>query len=250
MPLTSLPEPCIPDDHARYACIPILRKQADAFSSKRLASNRYNACVQFRKVILASRSPRRVSLLRQTGIPRELRLQLDPPFADPAQPDHADPVSTALELAGRKADSALNILDWSIHAGALLIAADTIVAAMDGTLLGQPADRVDAQRMLRKIVNAQHRVITAVHLVFLPQSRAEASTFRRESFADQATVQIGKVGNQQLARYLDSNDWQGKAGAYNLAELEDVWPISVSGDPTTVVGLPMRRLLPYLTLPL
>lgn len=45
---------------------------------------------------------------------------------------------------------------------------------------------------------------------------------------------------------MDREAWRGKAGGYNLAEIEGRWPMEVCGDPTTVVGLPMQRLVPIL----
>ena len=57
---------------------------------------------------------------------------------------------------------------------------------------------------------------------------------------DSGSVEQHPLRDQiELDRYLSSGGWRGKAGAYNLAELEGHWPIRVDGDPTTVVGLPM-----------
>jgi hypothetical protein len=63
------------------------------------------------------------------------------------------------------------------------------------------------------------------------------------SHADIAHVRLGHVPEPDLQAYLDSDDWRGKAGAYNLSELQHRWPLTVTGDPTTVVGLPMSWLM-------
>jgi septum formation protein len=56
-------------------------------------------------------------------------------------------------------------------------------------------------------------------------------------------VTVGPIPETEITAYLDSGQWRGKAGAYNLAErLQAGWPISVEGDPGTVMGLPMVRL--------
>ena len=66
-------------------------------------------------------------------------------------------------------------------------------------------------------------------------------------FVDTATVTVGDIPGREVNAYVNSGQWRGKAGAYNLDErLEAGWPITFSGDPTTIVGLPMRRLLPLL----
>ena len=68
-----------------------------------------------------------------------------------------------------------------------------------------------------------------------------------ESFADVAVVRFGAVSEQQLVTYLATEEWQGKAGGYNLFDRQSAgWPIEVEGDPATVVGLPMKRLIPML----
>jgi septum formation protein len=195
-------------------------------------------------LILASRSPRRAWLLREAGYPCAV---LDPPFIDPPQP-LATGLTTDLEkivvdLALAKAHSLASspaALERLGRGAVVLLAADTVVVAADGTLLGQPADRDDAARMLHALLGATHRVVTGVALLALPGPGAPVV------FADTAQVQIGPVAAAEVAAYLAGDAWRGKAGAYNLAELRDRWPIQVRGDPDTVVGLPMRRLQPIL----
>jgi septum formation protein len=56
-------------------------------------------------------------------------------------------------------------------------------------------------------------------------------------------VTWGDVDDDAIDEYVASGQWRGKAGGYNLEErLEAGWPIECEGDPTTVMGLPMRRL--------
>lgn len=66
-------------------------------------------------------------------------------------------------------------------------------------------------------------------------------------FEDSTIVSMGMPSDSELGAYLDSGSWKGKAGGYNLSERIDAgWPIEFEGDPTTVMGLPMRRLIPLL----
>lgn len=189
-----------------------------------------------RRLVLASRSPRRAQLLAELGLPL---LTFDPPFADPPQPDHdPDPHGLAKRLAIAKGQSLLDSppyqrqkepADW-------IIAADTIVVAPDGqTLLGQPADGADARRMIRLMLKATHQVITGL-AIFRVRSNGSCDRFVA---SDQASVHVGEIPDDDLEDYLKSNDWQGKAGGYNLTQMQRHWPISSQGDWTTVVGLPM-----------
>ncbi|MFK7790335.1 MAG: nucleoside triphosphate pyrophosphatase [Phycisphaeraceae bacterium] len=190
-------------------------------------------------LILASQSPRRAELLREARIDFEQR---SPPFADPDQPpahlrgDEAE--AYAASLAAQKARSLAAVLTGS----AVILAADTICVDDHGELVGKPRDRAHAWEMLRSFIETEHRVLTGVSLL-----RVGSDEQAIESFADVAVVRFGSVGEFELDAYLDTDDWQGKAGGYNLFDRQAAgWPIEVEGDPTTVVGLPMRRLVPML----
>ena len=72
----------------------------------------------------------------------------------------------------------------------------------------------------------------------------------RSLFWDSARVTVGAIDERALQAYLDSGEWRGKAGAYNLYErIEAGWPIQFEGDPTTIMGLPMRKLSQLLAEP-
>ena len=94
--------------------------------------------------------------------------------------------------------------------------------------------------MLQALIDTMHEVYTGA--VMLDATGRDLI----EPIADCARVQIGPVPHALLAAYLDAGLWQGKAGGYNLFELQSQWPIAVTGDPTTVVGLPMKRLAAHL----
>ena len=93
--------------------------------------------------------------------------------------------------------------------------------------------------MIRSFFDTHHDVITGVCLL--------AENQQPTTFADTARVYIGRVADHELETYLDTNDWSDKAGGYNLFDRQHAsWPITTQGDPTTIVGLPMRRLTPML----
>ena len=124
--------------------------------------------------------------------------------------------------------------DKELESGTVL-AADT-VCVHQGEILGQPADAAHAEAMLSALCDSAHRTISGVCLVRLADRE-------RMLFVDDADVYIGKLSDEELREYVESGQWQGKAGGYNLAERIDAgWPIRCKGDPTTVMGLPMQRL--------
>ena len=192
------------------------------------------------KLILASRSESRAQLLREGGYEFG---QLLPPFNDPVWPDETagDKVETlAVNLAEKKALSLLETLDLSLSSQAAILAGDTIGIDPAGRLVGQPRDSDHARQMIASFVNTSHQVITAVALVVAGWSNPV-------KMFDVATVRFGPIKVADIKAYIVSGGWRGKAGGYNLYErLDHGWPITVAGDPTTVVGLPMEKLRPLL----
>lgn len=186
-------------------------------------------------LFLASRSPRRRAMLAEAGLPVEVRASLDD--GDLAQGD-VTPADWAMALAYLKARW---VRDELIEAGetGTVIGADT-VCVLDAGAIGQPRDAADARRMLESFQSREHEVVTGVCIL-------DVGTGERTLFADEAVVTWGTIPTEELDAYVAGEHWRGKAGAYNLAERVDAgWPITCDGDPDTVMGLPMRRLLPLL----
>lgn len=186
-------------------------------------------------LILASRSPRRARLLREAGY---AFIHAAPPFADPPQPDsaHTDAPELVAKLAAIKAMSLAESGVFRDQPGGVILAADTVCVSHDGRCLGQPTDRDDARRMIESFMDRSHHVVTGVALL-------SAGDESPEVFTDTANVWMAVVPMEQLETYLDTQQWIGKAGGYNLFDRQRAgWNIRVDGDPGTVVGLPMRAL--------
>jgi septum formation protein len=186
-------------------------------------------------LILGSRSARRVRLLEAAGYRFK---QVVSPFAEPPMPSSGDPVAHAIDLARAKAAALVGQHGFDDRV-VVLLAADTIVVGRDGRLMGKPADRDEAEAMLAGLAGGDHQVVTGVAL-------CGGSGDRPESFADTARVRIGGLGTAELKAHLEGGRWRGKAGGYDLRDVEQQWSMSVAGDPTTVIGLPMSRLEPVL----
>jgi len=188
-----------------------------------------------RRLILASQSPRRSELLREAGLAFE---QMSPPFTDPDQPEDEslDAEQHAMELALAKARSLAAV----VAGPALILAADTLCVDHDNRLVGKPRDRDHARAMLTRFVNSDHAVVSGIALLAV----GDTAPAEPVVFADRAVVSFGLLAAEAIEQYLDLNQWQGKAGGYNLFDRQAAgWPITVVGDPNTVVGLPMKRLI-------
>ncbi|MHC5004604.1 MAG: Maf family protein [Planctomycetota bacterium] len=187
-----------------------------------------------RMVWLASGSARRRQLLEEAGVAFQVRR----PDVDDGQlrPGGTPPRHWAVAMAYLKGRHVAEQLRRDRERG-LVIAADTI-CSVDGLVLGQPRTAPEAAEMIHRFRGRDHRTITGVCLIDVPSGR-------RRLLVDQTIVHVGPIDEAEIDRYVRSGRWQGKAGGYNLDErLAAGWPVEVTGDPTTVTGLPMRRLLP------
>ncbi len=189
-----------------------------------------------RLLVLVSVSPRRRRLLTEAGFAHEA---LAPGIDDGelVPPHGVTPRHWTAALSYLKARAGRSRAPRDSEPGTVTLAADTIVVKGD-RIIGQPRNRDDARRILATLSGSAHEVITGVTLL---------QGDRRLFFTDSARVQVGPLTDSMIAPYLDSDDWRGKAGAYNLLERIDAgWPITYHGDPTTIMGLPMSALTPLL----
>lgn len=184
-------------------------------------------------VVLASTSPRRREMLARHGVPH---VAVAPGFDDGRLRRGAVTAAQwVAALAYLKASAPVPMRE-AARRGWRVLGADT-VCVMDDRLIGQPADADEAREILRAFERCSHDVLTGAALV-------DADAGSRILFVDVAHVRVGEIGETGIEEYVRSGLWRGKAGAYNLSErLAAGWPIRVDGDPDTVMGLPMRRLL-------
>jgi septum formation protein len=172
---------------------------------------------------LASRSPRRAELLARLGLDFGV-IDLDIPErqgADEAAPDYVRRV--AREKAGA------GLLKVVAVPGAVVLGADTEVI-LDGAVFGKPADAADAAAMLRRLSGRTHEVITAVSLVSAGRE-AQAVSTSQVTFAD--------MSDADIATYLATGEWAGKAGAYGIQGAAQAHIAHLSGSHSGVMGLPL-----------
>lgn len=115
----------------------------------------------------------------------------------------------------------------------IVLAADT-VADLDGFVLGKPRDESHARAMLSQLSGRDHRVLTGVCLWKL----------NRETLLIKMAVtklRMDQLSDAQLDEYIDSGQWQGKAGSFGYQDRLG-WVHIVEGSESNVVGLPMELL--------
>ena len=177
------------------------------------------------KLILASASPRRRALLEAAGYDFEV----DPSGVD--EPEPTGPIDVAryvADLAARKA--------WKVatrHRSGLILAADT-ACMIDGAILNKPADRADAERMIRLQEGRDVLVVTGLVL-----QRADRDEW--VGAVERSVVHVRPLTDRERQEHLDSGLWEGKAGAYGVQD-DDPFVTLKSGTHSNVVGLPMERL--------
>lgn len=174
-------------------------------------------------LVLASTSPRRKELLALLQIPFEV---VDPKFDERI---HAEvpPEAQAWTLALGKAQSCAQP-----HAGSLVLGSDTLIAVGE-TILGKPADRAQAQAMLRRLRGREHRIYTAVALYAPARNTQDVAV-------DRVRVWMKPLSDADLEAYLATGEWQGKAGAYSIQGRGGSLIERIEGDYTAAVGLPLR----------
>jgi len=181
------------------------------------------------QVILASRSPRRREILSALGVHFEI-ISAD---AD-EDSEIRDPALLVRELALRKgqATRALMEQNGTLTDRTLIIASDTVVA-VDGEILGKPADEADAKAMLTRLSGRSHKVISGIALLFGD---------RFVTAYEETAVRFAQMSDEMIERYVKSGEPMDKAGAYAVQGLASVWVEGIDGDYFNVVGLPVHRL--------
>ena len=178
------------------------------------------------RLILASQSPHRLELLRNAGYDVE---------AVPANIDEPDPMASGDLDAGLVHIATLKARTICRRgASGLILAADT-VGVVNGAVLGKPADRADALRMLHAISGTVHEVRTGWCLL-------RSSDQLQVSGVEKTTITMRAWSENEFMAYLDSGQWIGKSGAYGLELPHDRFVTRIDGSASNVVGIPLERL--------
>jgi septum formation protein len=187
------------------------------------------------RLVLASASPRRLELLRAIAI--------EPDAVDPAEIDETPLKDETARLLAERLARAKAAVAAARHPDSYVLAADTVVT-LGRRLLGKPDDEADARRMLSLLSGRAHRVITGVAVV-APAGRVACRL-------SETRVKFKRLTSAELAAYLASGEWSGKAGGYGVQGRAGAFVTVLGGSYTGVVGLPLyetRALLVGLGFP-
>ncbi len=178
-------------------------------------------------IVLASSSPRRKQLLLKAGYKF---IVVEPDVDESAfDTEKIEPLRYAKILALAKANSVAKKFPQDI-----VIGADTIVD-FKGQIIGKPADAKDAERIVRKLFSASHKVITAIAIVRLSDNMKIVE-------ADTTIVHPKKMTETEIAEHIKGMSWLNKAGAYAIQETGDKFVDRIEGSLTNVMGMPMELL--------
>ncbi|MCR9127644.1 MAG: Maf family protein [Rhodobacteraceae bacterium] len=174
------------------------------------------------RLILGSGSPRRLDLLAQLGVVPD---EVCPPDIDEDPAPAELPRPYCIRIAAEKAAA--------VTAGAddIVLCADTTVA-LGRRILGKPRDRAEAMAFLSALSGRRHRVITAVAV------RRGDRLWQRDVVS---AVRMKRLSQPEMASYLATGDWEGKAGGYGIQGPAAAMIPWISGSFTGIVGLPLAE---------
>lgn len=175
-------------------------------------------------VILASKSPRRIELLKAIGI--EFKVEVSE--IDESLFHHENPYELNKILAIEKAKAVAKN-----NPNDIVIGSDTIVT-INNTILGKPKDKEDARFMIKSLANNTHEVVTSVCFIKNEQIICETSISK---------VEFYPINNQEIEEYINTNEPYDKAGGYAIqGDFGKKFIKNIDGDFYSIMGFPIARI--------
>ena len=181
-------------------------------------------------LILASKSPRRKEILENLGVKFNIiTCETD------EHTDERDGKKYVEEIAFRKGNAVRELLEskGEFDKEKIILSSDTVVVSADGEIMGKPKDRSDAKRMILAFSSKPHFVISGIALITKEKTVVTSET---------TTVFFDTVDENDIEKYLDSDEAYDKAGAYAIQGYASLWINGIEGDYFNVVGLPIKKL--------
>jgi septum formation protein len=181
-----------------------------------------------RPLILASSSPRRQYLMKESGFD----FSIEKPDIDESFPAEMPVDQVARYLALKKAE----YFRPNIH-NEIVVTADTVVILFD-KIMNKPADRKEACEMLSLLSGRTHLVMTGVCIL---------SKEKEESFDDTTEVKFQALGKEEIEYYVDNYKPYDKAGSYGAQDWIGMVAIKkITGSYFNVMGLPIHKVYQHL----
>ena len=176
-----------------------------------------------KKIILASKSPRRSQLLREAGFHFDIKTK----EVDEIYPEDMPAEQVAPYLAELKAMACREFLRADDE---ILLTSDCVVI-LDGNIYGKPTDLEDAKMILRALSGRVHTVMTGVCLL---------SNHKKKVFSAISKVHFDELDEEEINYYLEKYQPYDKAGSYAIQEWIGLCKISkIEGTYSNIMGLPM-----------
>lgn len=180
-----------------------------------------------KRIILASKSPRRQELLGMLGYPFEIIVSDKEEVIT-----STNPAEVTEELSRQKAEAVAEQVEDGI-----VIGADTVVA-LDDKILGKPGDEKEAIEMIHSLQGRSHMVYTGVTIL----EKQNGEIISCQVFSEGTKVNVGKMTEREVKEYVASGDSYDKAGGYGIQGIFGKFIEGIEGDYFNVVGLPVHRL--------
>jgi septum formation protein len=178
-------------------------------------------------IILASGSLRRQEYFKLLGLP----FNIMPSYVDETPQMDMSHKEQAEQIAERKVRKILEVLDGRLPLW--ILGADTMIS-IDNKVFGKPADRQEAYTMLKTLAGRTHEVITAMALYVGREKRIALKSVTSQ-------VRFSTLSPEEIEWYLDTGEWQGVAGAYQIQGLASCFISCIEGSYSGIVGLPIHE---------
>ena len=184
-----------------------------------------NKFISNNQFVLGSSSPRRLDLLNQIGINPDL---VDAPNIDETNLKKELPLNYVKRMAVEK-----SLILQPKYENSIILTADTVVA-LGRRILPKTTDVKMAEDCLRMISGRRHKVLTSFAL-YLPNKKLKVKTVV-------SLVKFKRLHNEEIKYYLETNEWNGKAGGYAIQGVAASFINFISGSYSNVMGLPLAEL--------
>jgi len=176
------------------------------------------------KIILASKSPRRIKILKMIGLDFDIA---------PSKLDEKIKINLAGKSFTEYWSKEKAKLISNQYPERLVIGADTIVI-FDNQILGKPKDKIHSKNMLKMLSGNMHQVITGVTLICKNKKLSK-------TFSESTKVYVKKIPSDQIDFYIKNYNTSDKAGSYGIQEWFSIWIDKINGCYYNVMGLPISR---------
>ena len=176
------------------------------------------------KKILASKSPRRIEILKMIGLDFDIA---------PSKLDEKIKINLKGKQFAEYWSKEKAKLISNKYPDRLIIGADTVVI-FNGQILGKPKDKDDSKNMLKMLSGNMHKVITGVTLICKNKKISK-------TFSESTKVFVKKIPNDQIDFYISNYNTSDKAGSYGIQEWFSIWIKKIDGCYYNVMGLPISK---------